>query len=134
MVNDKSRADAATGATRPPHLCSALVCALNVEVQQEVGIGDPGAVGAELGPARRVGLRVNTAAGQVIVRDLVMTGIRGITGRHHFRSRTHRHIQAGLTSVAGVGSSAPAGDPPKKSLNTVQATLEIVHERARARF
>lgn len=60
----------ATGATRPPHLCPAFVRALNVEVQQEVGIGDPGAVGPKLGLAGRVGLRVNAAAGQVIVRDL----------------------------------------------------------------
>lgn len=48
----KSSAQAATGGATalPRHLCSTFVCALNLEVEQEVGVGDPGAVGAELHP------------------------------------------------------------------------------------
>lgn len=65
------------GTTLPLHLCSTFVCALNLEVEQEVGVGDPGAVGAQLDCVGRIGLRVNPTTGQVIVRDLLMTGIRG---------------------------------------------------------
>lgn len=66
--------------TLPLHLRSTFVCALNLEVEQEVGVGDPGAVGAELDCVGRICLRVNPTAGQVIVRDLLMTGIRGRGG------------------------------------------------------